>query len=169
MFATLMMVACTTLLVALQGAPPPARISGSMAVRRAQGVQQEDTARQRLRPPRLLPPPLAEPAAGIAVASLGRITSETIDSLVRLHPELRQLLLREYLIPSRLLPDFSPLSDRDRFAAYVRAHFPVTPFDRMSAIARGHAAAFDVPHHPTFTDYQLDIIGSIDWLLGLLH
>jgi hypothetical protein len=37
----------------------------------------------------------------------------------------------------------------------------------MSAIARGHAAVFDVPLHPTFMDYQLDIIGSIDWLLGL--
>ena len=114
-----------------------------------------------------MPPFLPRIGSEIPVAGGAPGTVAEIDSLVRIHPELRALLLRQFLVPSPALPEFGPLSDSERFAAYMREHIPVSPFERMSQLARRHAANFDIPLHPAFRDYQLDILATIHWLLGL--
>ena len=89
-----------------------------------------------------------------------------VDSLLKDHPDLRGPLLRQLLIPPAVHSQVTDQSRLDKFNQQLFDDSKVTPFERMSLIARRYAT-----YHTTATslrDYQIDVVGTIIWLSEVL-
>jgi hypothetical protein len=90
-----------------------------------------------------------------------------IDSLLRVHPELRGLVLRELLMP-KPLPGFyasspPPGSDAWRLAGNSR----MTAFQRSGLIETRQMELHDTWTEGRTLAPQMDMVGTVLWLLGL--
>jgi len=88
-----------------------------------------------------------------------------VDSLLRAHPEVRGPLLRELLIPSAPLVSLSTKSAIKSFNEQLFNDSRLSPFERMSLIAKRYQLYH--ANDNTLKSQQLDIVGTIKWLLEI--
>jgi hypothetical protein len=94
------------------------------------------------------------------------MSSSALDSLLRSQPSLRAPLLKELLIPEgQPLEDPSQVALR-KFNEQLIKDSKLTPFERMSLIARRQADLYRYDNSIRW--YQLDIIGTVRWLEEVL-
>ena len=91
----------------------------------------------------------------------------SIDSLLRLHPELKNLVLRELLMPARQ-PEFSGDSLRSAGGTWrLAGNSRMTPFGRSALIKTRQMEL-----HDTWTENRIlaphtDMVATVMWILGL--
>lgn len=90
-----------------------------------------------------------------------------IDSLLKVHPELRELVLRTLLMPNPL-PGFFAASPPSVSEAWrMVGNSRMTPFERSGMIMTRQMELHDRWTENRILAPQIDMIGTIVWLLGL--
>ncbi len=93
--------------------------------------------------------------------------ADSINALIRAHPELRELVLRELLMPDHI-PGFSsgpPPSMNEIWR--LAGNSPMTPFERMSLTKTRQMELHDRWTEGRILAPQADMIGTVLWMLGL--
>ena len=91
---------------------------------------------------------------------------DTLNKLLTTRPLLRDAILKEMLLPTPSLTNSEPLSPIESFNFQLQNASELTPFERMSLIAKRYALYN--PDDKSLRAYQLDIIGTILWLQEVL-
>jgi hypothetical protein len=161
--------------LSVNGPPPGLNPNALFDTSRAHGTThvRQESARSR---------PVREPSEGGLFLNqetiLDRMLSDqgdpekrvaAIDSLLRVHPELKGLILRELLMP-KPLPGFfasSPpsLSEAWRLVGNSR----MTAFERSGLIKTRQMELHDTWTEGRILAPQMDMVGTVLWLLGLLR
>ena len=92
-----------------------------------------------------------------------------IDSLLRAHPELRQLVLCKLLTPDepQTLVTAGSLFTREGWR--LEGNAPMTPFERMSLIKSRQMILHDRWTENRILAPQVDLLGTVLWLLSLIR
>ena len=110
---------------------------------------------------RIRPSPFLHNAPFTGIQTDKQDIATAIDTLLRNNPILRGPLLKEILIPSTSLTQFSQHSVQDLFNQGLERDSKFTPFERMSLIAKRYA--IDNTSDRSLKSYQLDILRTIHW------
>lgn len=89
-----------------------------------------------------------------------------LDSLFEKNPVLRGPFLKELLLPPDPIAGYRPHSVLKLFSEATAEDSTLTPFERMSLIARRYALSHDSDR--SLKSCQVDIIGTIIWLRDVL-
>jgi len=92
--------------------------------------------------------------------------ANAVDSLLKNHPEVRGAFLRELLIPSGSLVSTITESPLESFNKQLLKDSRFGKFERMSLIAKGYQLSH--ANDNSLQSHQLDILGTIQWLLETL-